>query len=114
MTVLQAEFELTQKSKEEILKELENMVTKEDNMNEEEKKEYKTLLEKKIINSFKNDSMFITYDIKINNIIKAKLYYIECLVNLNLIGEVVIKKFKENELNGQIIEIEKYITEDLA
>lgn len=54
-------------------------------------------LEKRIINSFKNDSMFITYDIKINNIIKAKLYYIECLVNLNLIGEVVIKKFKENE-----------------
>lgn len=25
-----------------------------------------------------------------------------------------LKKFKENELNGQIIEIEKYITEDLA
>ena len=60
-------------------------------------------LEKRITNSFKNDSMFITYDIKINNIIKAKLYYIECLVNLNLVGEVVIKKFKENESNPFII-----------
>ena len=25
-----------------------------------------------------------------------------------------LKKFKENELNGKIIEIEKYITDDLA
>ena len=32
----------------------------------------------------------------------------------NPVVKNALAEFKENELNGQIIEIEKYITEDLA
>ena len=46
-----------------VLKELENMVTKEDNMNEEEKKEYKALLEKQYQNlSYKIKKEIIAKD----------------------------------------------------
>ena len=54
-------------------------------------------IEKVLNNHFVNDSSFIKYTIKINNKIKSTIYYIEGLVDLNKVGEVVIKKIQNDE-----------------
>ena len=54
-------------------------------------------IEKELIRNFKNDSSFIKYNIKKDNNILAVIYYIEGLVDLNKIGEIIIKKVQNNE-----------------
>ena len=54
-------------------------------------------LEDKIIKNFQKDSSFIKYEINEKNKVKAKIFYIEGLVDLNKIGEIVIKKIENDE-----------------
>lgn len=54
-------------------------------------------LEDKIIKNFQKDSSFIKYEINEKNEVKAKIFYIEGLVDLNKIGEIVIKKIENGE-----------------
>lgn len=68
-------------------------------------------LENEVINNFKNDDSFIVSEININNIIKGKIFYIEGLVDLNKIGEVIIKKFERNEklyLFPNVVEVKNH------
>ena len=57
-------------------------------------------IEKMLIEQFSIDSSFIKYNIEINNNVQSTLYYIEGLVDLEKIGEVIIKKY---ELNQKLI-----------
>lgn len=54
-------------------------------------------LEEKIIKNFEKDSSFIKYEINEKNKLKAKIFYIEGLVDLNKVGEIVIKKIENDE-----------------
>jgi len=54
-------------------------------------------IENKIVENFEKDSSFIKYEINTNNTKKANIYYLEGLVDLNKIGEIVIKKLENNE-----------------
>ena len=49
-------------------------------------------IEKKLYDHFSNDSSFIKYQININNNHLATIYYFEGLVDLERIGEIIIKK----------------------
>lgn len=53
--------------------------------------------EEKLNDNFKNDSSFIKYELQINDKNKTIIYYLEGLVDLNKIGEVVIKKIKNED-----------------
>lgn len=55
------------------------------------------IIENGITQNFINDSSFIKYDIKSNNQLKARIYYLEGLVDLNKIGEIIIKKIEKDE-----------------
>lgn len=46
---------------------------------------------------FKNDDSFLNTNIIINNELKGNIYFFEGLVDLNKIGEIIIKKFEKEE-----------------
>lgn len=54
-------------------------------------------IERKLNSQFYNDNSFIKYNIIINNTNLATIYYLEGLVDLEKIGEVIIKKYEENQ-----------------
>lgn len=54
-------------------------------------------LEKELIKNFKNDDTFIKYNIKTNDRLVAKIFYIEGLVNIEKVGEIIIKKFNNKD-----------------
>jgi len=54
-------------------------------------------IENKLYEHFKNDSSFIKYEINIANNKKATIYYFEGLVDLERIGEIIIKKYELNQ-----------------
>ena len=54
-------------------------------------------IERKLNSQFYNDNSFIKYNIIINNNNLATIYYLEGLVDLEKIGEVIIKKYEENQ-----------------
>ena len=52
-------------------------------------------LEKELIEVFKNDDTFIKYNIRKEGKLLAKIFYIEGLVNIEKVGEIIIKKFED-------------------
>ena len=54
-------------------------------------------IERKLYDHFSNDSSFIKYQININNNHLATIYYFEGLVDLERIGEIIIKKYEQNQ-----------------
>ena len=56
-----------------------------------------TNIENRLNELFKNDSSFIKDKIIIDNNTLATLYYLEGLVDLNKIGEIIISKYQKNQ-----------------